>query len=106
MTPSSNAGDELAPFEWLIDDLVGTILDASPDELPRLHAKLQALASAVEERFQAYTAQQVREALEKVRAEILSLTTGGPRGVEASADIVTKAIANQGVLPNSNEGGE
>jgi hypothetical protein len=35
-----------------------------------------------------YTAQQVREALEKVRAEILSLTTGGPRGVEASADIV------------------
>lgn len=42
---------ELAPIEWLIDDLTTTILDASPEELPKLSNKLKALSEAIAERI-------------------------------------------------------
>ena len=45
---------ELAPVTWLIDDLVTTIMDSSPDELPGLYNKLHALASALDERQAEY----------------------------------------------------
>lgn len=45
-----NADDRLAPIEWLADDLLTVIDDATPDELPGLHAKLTALVSGLQER--------------------------------------------------------
>lgn len=44
----------IAPVTWLIDDLVTTIMDASPEELPGLYNKLYALASALDERQSEY----------------------------------------------------
>ena len=45
-----NADDRLAPIEWLLDDLLVTIDDATPEELPYLHAKLTALVSGLQGR--------------------------------------------------------
>ncbi len=42
--------EELAPIDGIYDDLITTILDSSPEELPELHAKLTALASALDNR--------------------------------------------------------
>lgn len=54
MSKSTNTKDELgeiAPLKWLLDDLCTTILDASAEELPELYSKLEALASAISERY-------------------------------------------------------
>ena len=40
---------ELAPIHWLINDLTQTIIDASPEELPKLYNKLEALAVSIQE---------------------------------------------------------
>lgn len=42
--------EEQAPIEWLLDDLLTTILDSSPKELVGLHNKLEALAESIQER--------------------------------------------------------
>jgi len=42
--------EEQAPIEWLLDDLLITILDSSPKELVGLHNKLEALAESIQER--------------------------------------------------------
>lgn len=42
--------EEQAPTEWLLDDLLTTILDSSPEELVGLHNKLEALAESIQER--------------------------------------------------------
>jgi len=42
--------EEQAPIEWLLDDLLITILDSSPKELIGPHNKLEALAESIQER--------------------------------------------------------
>ncbi len=42
--------EKQAPTEWLLDDLLITILDSSPEELVGLHSKLEALAESIQER--------------------------------------------------------
>jgi len=42
--------EKQAPTEWLLDDLLVTILDSSPEELVGLHSKLEALAESIQER--------------------------------------------------------
>jgi hypothetical protein len=41
-----------APLRWLIEDLVTTILDSSPEELVDVYAKLEALSESIKIRLE------------------------------------------------------
>lgn len=60
--PNIEGEDRVAPVDWLIDDLVTTILDATPEELPKSYAKLEALATAIDTRWKSHQATIEREA--------------------------------------------